>query len=141
MNAVKIQIMVSNVQVLIDLTDADLDLDAEELEELTINLAQEISELVEDSEPVRESEIPKGSKPALAGFIPGMLKAVVNPKKAKELLDSLGNRFYGKTVKLEYEDNGTKYKLEYGNKEQLDDALNAIERLSKIKVSVTKADG
>ncbi|NDJ21378.1 hypothetical protein GS682_06945 [Nostoc sp. B(2019)] len=133
--------MVSNVQVLIDLTDADLDLDAEELEELTINLAQEISELVEDSEPVRESEIPKGSKPALAGFIPGMLKTVVNPKKAKELLDSLGNRFYGKTVKLEYEDNGTKYKLEYGNKEQLDDALNAIERLSKIKVSVTKADG
>ncbi|WP_341525521.1 hypothetical protein WKK05_23430 [Nostoc sp. UHCC 0302] len=133
--------MSSNVQVLIDLTDADLDLEPEELEELTTNLAQEISEIVEDAEPVRESEIPEGSKSALAGFIPGMLKTVVNPKKAKELLDSLGKRFYGKTVKVEYEDNGTKYKLEYGNKEQLEDALSAIERLSKIKVSVTKADG
>jgi ABC-type transport system substrate-binding protein len=132
---------VNTLQVLIDVTDADFDLETDELERLTANLAQEINEIVEDVERVRESEIPDGSKSALAGFIPGMLNTVVNPKKAKELLDSVGNRFYGKTLKLEYEDNGAKYAIEYNNQEQLENALSAIERLSKIKVSVTKTDG
>lgn len=131
----------NTLQVLIDVTDADFDLETDELERLTANLAQEINEIVEDVERVRESEIPDGSKSALAGFIPGMLNTVVNPKKAKELLDSVGNRFYGKTLKLEYEDNGAKYAIEYNNQEQLENALSAIERLSKIKVSVTKTDG
>ncbi|AFY47666.1 hypothetical protein Nos7524_1800 [Nostoc sp. PCC 7524] len=130
-----------NLQVLIDLTDADLDLEPDELERLTANLAQEISEIVEDVEKVRESEIPDRAKPGLATFIPGMLNTVVNPQKAKELLDSVGNRFYGKTLKLEYEDNGAKYAIEYNNQEQLENALSAIERLSKLKVSVTKTDG
>ncbi|QLE57553.1 hypothetical protein [Nostoc sp. TCL26-01] len=132
----------SDVQVLIDLSDADIDLEPEELEALTASVAQEIRDIVEDAEPVRESDIPDNSKPALAGFIPGMLTTFVNPKKAKELLDSLGNRFYGKTLKLDYEDNGAKYSLEYTSKEQLNDALSAIERLSKVKVSVVnKTDG
>ncbi|UKO99519.1 hypothetical protein [Nostoc sp. UHCC 0870] len=131
----------SNLEVLIDLTDADLDLDPEELEALTANLAQEISEIVEDVAQVRESEIPDGSKPGLAGFVPGILKTLVNPKKAKELLDSVGNRFYGRVLKVEYEDNGAKYIVEYTNQEQLENAVGAIERLSKIKVSVTKTDG
>ena len=47
--------MLDNVQILIDLTDADLDLEPEKLAELTANLAQEIKELVEDTEQVRES--------------------------------------------------------------------------------------
>ena len=36
----------ANLQVMIDLSDTDPDLEAEDLEELTRNLKQEISELV-----------------------------------------------------------------------------------------------
>jgi hypothetical protein len=129
---------VSNLEVLIDLTDVDIDLESAELEELTDSLKQEIKDITEDVEPVREAELPDGGKPGLAGFVPGILKTVLNPQKIKELLDTLGNRFYGKTVKLEYEDNGTKYAIEYGNAKQLDEAISGIERLAKIKISVTK---
>ena len=48
----------ANLQVTIDLSDVDPDLEAEALEELTRNLKQEISELVEDVDLVRESNIP-----------------------------------------------------------------------------------
>ncbi len=122
----------ANLQVTIDLSDVDPDLEAEELEELTRNLKQEISELVEDVELVRESYIPEGGKPGLANFIPGMLSAVVPVDKSKELLNSLGERFYGKTLKLEFSNQDKSYKLEYRSKQQLEDAVAAIERLSRL---------
>lgn len=64
----------TNIQVTINLSDADPDLDAEALEELTRNLKQEIEELVEDVDLVRESDIPERGKPRLANFIPGIHK-------------------------------------------------------------------
>ena len=123
----------ANVQVMIDLSDAEPDLEAEALEELTRNLKQEIEELVEDVDLVRESNIPEGGKPGLANFIPGMLSAVFPVDKSKELLNTLGERFYGKTLKLEFSNKGKSYKLEYRSKQQLEDAVEAIERLSKLK--------
>ena len=122
----------SNVQVKIDLSDADPDLEAEALEELTRNLKQEIAELVEDVDLVRESDIPTGGKPGLANFIPGMLSAVFRVENSKALLNALGERFYGKTLKLEFSNNGKCYKLDYRSKQQLEDAVAAIERLSKL---------
>ena len=56
----------ANVRVQIDLSDAEPDLEAEALEELTRNLKQEIEELVEDVDFVRESELPAGGKPELS---------------------------------------------------------------------------
>ena len=123
----------ANVQVIIDLSDIDSDLEAEALEELTHNLKQEISELVEDVDLVRESNIPEGGKPGLASFIPGMLSAVFSVENSKALLNTLGERFYGKTLKLEFSNKGKSYKLEYRSKQQLDDAVEAIERLSKLR--------
>lgn len=123
----------SNVKVLIDLTDAGRDLEPEALEELTSQVVEEIrGELVEDAGLVRESDIPEGGKPAIAGFIVGLLTAEVNAKNAKALLNYLGEQFYGKTLKLDFEANGKKYSLEYRNKEQLDEAIEAIKRLSKM---------
>ncbi|MDJ0591826.1 MAG: hypothetical protein QNJ72_17835 [Pleurocapsa sp. MO_226.B13] len=91
----------ANVQVKIDLSDADPDLEAEALEELTRNLKQEIAELVEDVDLVRESKIPAGGKPGLANLIPGMLSAVFRVENSKALLNTLGERFNGKTLKLQ----------------------------------------
>lgn len=122
----------ANVQVKIDLNDIEPDLDPEALEELTRNLKQEIAELVEDIDLVRESELPAGSKPGLTNFIPGMLSAVFRVENSKALLNTLGERFYGKTLTLEFSNQGKCYKLEYRSKQQLEDAVAAIERLSKI---------
>lgn len=123
----------AKVQVKIDFSDADPDLEAEDLEELTRNLQREVAELVEDVELIRESDIPPGAKPGLANFIPGMLSAVFSVDKSKALLNTLGDRFYGKTLKLEFSNQEKCYKLEYRSKQQLDDAVAAIERLSKLR--------
>jgi hypothetical protein len=130
-----------HIEIFIDLTDTDGKLNPEELEEITTNLADQLQEIVEDTQKVREADIPEGGKSAFAGFIPGMLKTLLDPKKAKELLDLLGNRFYGKTLTLEYEDNGKKYKFDYTNPQQMEAALAAFEKLAKLKVSVNKVDG
>jgi uncharacterized protein YlbG (UPF0298 family) len=131
----------NNVQVMIDFSNIDPELELAQLETLTRRVADELEELTETVAPVREAEIPEGSKPALAGFVLGILQAEVNAKNIKATLDFLGNRFYGKTVKLEYEDGGAKYSIEYTNPQQLDQAVSAIERLSKIKISVEQAKG
>ena len=99
---------------------------------MTRNLKQEIEELAEEVNLVRESEIPRGGKPGLANFIPGMLSAVFPVENSKALLNALGERFYGKTVKLEFSNQNKVYKLEYRSKEELEDAVAAIERLSKL---------
>ncbi|HEY9676051.1 MAG TPA: hypothetical protein V6D11_31700 [Waterburya sp.] len=123
----------SNIQLLIDLTKAGQDLEPEALEELTSQVVEEIrGELVDDAELVRESEIPELGKPALGGFILGVLKTEVSLKNAQALLSYLGERFYGKPVKIVFERNGNKYSIEYGSKAQLEEAIQAIERLAKI---------
>jgi hypothetical protein len=122
----------TNFQILIDLTEVDPDLESEALEDLASSVADEIGELVEDVKLVRETDIPAGGKPALAGFVLGILQAEVNFKNAKVLLDFLGDRFYGKNLPLKFEANGKKYEFEYRNKEQLADALAAIEKLTQI---------
>jgi hypothetical protein len=121
-----------NLEIWIDLTDAEPDLEPEALEELTSNLAEEISDLVEEARLVRESEVPESSKPGLGGFILGLLKTEIPFENAKTLLNFLGDRFYGRTLNLEFKANGREYKLEYHNKQQLEDAIQAIERLSKL---------
>jgi len=123
----------SNVQVLIDLTEAGRDLNSEALEELTSQVVEEIrGELVDDAALVRESEIPELGKPGLGGFIVGVLKTEVSLKNAGALLNYLGERFYGKPVKITFERNGNKYSIEYGSKAQLEEAMEAIKRLSKM---------
>jgi hypothetical protein len=123
----------SNVQVLIDLTEAGRDLNPEALEELTSQVVEEIrGELVDDAALVRESEIPELGKPGLGGFIVGVLKTEVSLKNAGALLNYLGERFYGKPVKITFERNGNKYSIEYGSTAQLEEAMEAIKRLSKM---------
>ncbi|HAX89409.1 MAG TPA: hypothetical protein DCY91_24930 [Cyanobacteria bacterium UBA11370] len=88
------------IRMTIDLTDADLDLDPEAMEELTSHVVEEMIELVDNARLMRESDRPEHGKPALAGFILGVLQAEVNLQNAKAVLDFLGERFYGKTLIL-----------------------------------------
>ncbi|MDZ8242164.1 MAG: hypothetical protein RMZ69_34365 [Nostoc sp. ChiQUE01a] len=128
-----------NTQVLIDLSKLDPQLPPDRLEDLTGGVADEIrEELVNKIELVREDKIPGEAKPGAGGFILGLLQAEVNAENIKALLNYLRERFSSKTLKLEWEDkeNGTKVVLEYQNVRQLEQQLQAIERLSKLKISV-----
>jgi hypothetical protein len=128
-----------DIQVLLDFSELDSQLSPERLEDITSSVADEIrGELVNKVELVRESQIPELSKPALAGFILGLLNAEVNAASIKTLVNYLGERFYGKTLKLEWEDKeaGTRIVMEYQNDKQLEQQLQAVERLSKFKITV-----
>jgi hypothetical protein len=124
------------MEVLIDLREAGLDLDPEELETYSLRLAEELrDELADDARLARGAEIPDGAKSGEAGFDIGVLKAKVDFKKIKALLDWLGERLYGKTLKLEYGE----VKLEYRTPQQLEEQLQALERIDQLKVRVVKA--
>jgi len=122
----------SDLQIIIDISQIDPDLEPEELESLTDSLKNEISELVENAELVRESEIPEGGKPALAGFVLGVLKTEVSVKKIQELMGVLQERFGSKPIKLTGEKDGNKltFSLEVGRAEDLDKVVAAFQKLA-----------
>lgn len=123
----------SALQIVIDLSQVDPDLEPEELESLTNSLKHEISELVEDAQLVRESEIPEGGKPALAGFVLGLLKTEVSVKNIQALMGVLQERFGAKPIKLTGEKDGNKlsFSLEVGRAEDLDKVVAAFKKLAE----------
>jgi hypothetical protein len=122
----------TTLDVLIDLTDADLDLNPEELEAYSLQLTQELkSELADDAALVRAPEPPEGSRAGAAAFL-GLLKAQVNLENIKALLNWLGERLNGKTLELEYGD----VKLKYRTPQQLEEQLMALEKISELKIRV-----
>jgi hypothetical protein len=124
--------MVNETEILVDFNKAGLDLEPEELESYIQRLAEDIKYgFAEDATLVRISEIPEFSKSGSAGFQPGLLK-VVNPTNLKNLVDALGNRVYGSNLEIEFDG----IKLKYRNSQQLEEQLQALERISQIKISV-----
>jgi hypothetical protein len=123
----------SDLQIIIDISEVDPDLEPEELESLTNSLKNEISELVEEAELVRESEIPEGGKPALAGFVIGILKTEVSIKNIQALMGVLQDRFGAKPIKLTGEKDGNKlsFSLEVGRAEDLDKVVAAFKKLAE----------
>ena len=129
--------MAKMLNVFIDLNDAGLDLDPEDLEAYSQQLVEELKDgLAEDASLVRSPQAPNSSKAGEAGFDLGILKAEVNLKNLKALLDWLGKKIYGGTVKLEYGD----VKLEYRTPQQLEEQLQALERISELKIRVVKSE-
>ena len=122
----------TNIQVKIDLTSTEPKLEPEELEQLALNLAEDLKEITEYSYLIRESDIPQGSKPGLAGFIGGVLQTEVTLEGIQDLLRYLGERFFGKKLSLEFTANGKSYKLEYYSNQQLKDAVQAIKQLTQL---------
>jgi hypothetical protein len=51
-------------------------------------------------------------------------------------MDYLGNLRYGKTLTLSFELDGMTSNIEYRNKQELDQALDATERLANLRVKI-----
>jgi len=121
----------------IDLNQAGLDLEPEALEAYSQRLVAELKDgLVEDATLARSTDIPEGSKGGEAGFDLGILKAEVNPKNILAVLKWLREKIAGATLKIEYGD----VKLEYQTPEQLEQQLQAIEKISHLTVRVVKSN-
>ena len=121
----------------IDLNHAGLELDPEEMEEYSQMLARELRQhLVDDARLARLDEVPEGSKSGGAGFDLGILKTEVNVENTLKVLGWLRNRIAGATLELEYGD----VKLKYRTEAQLEQQLQALEKISHLTVRVVKDD-
>ncbi len=117
----------TNIKLTIAFQDADLE--AEELERLTINLLQEIKDIdgVENVRQPELMEIPPGTK-SLGGSILGMLQAEVSFENFKQLAGFIRERLSGKAIELEVEANGKKLKVKASSQQEL---VIAVEQAQK----------
>lgn len=124
--------------VLIDFSEAGLDLNRAELEEFLLKVADEMEsgDLVQEAKLARETDVPDTAKSATAAFVWGILTAEVNRENIRKVVDFLGNQFYGKTLKISGEMDGMSYDFEYRNQEDIDRAVETIERLSNLRIRI-----
>jgi hypothetical protein len=127
--------MSETLNLFIDLNEAGLDLDPEELEIYSQYLVADLKDgLAEDAALARSADIPEGSKAGEAGFDLGILKAEVNLKNVLAVLTWLRERIAGATLRIEYGD----VTLEYKTPEQLEQQLQALEKISHLTIRVVK---
>jgi hypothetical protein len=124
--------------VLIDFSEAGLDLDRADLESYLLTIADEMEsgDLVQSARLARDEDIPEAAKSGAAAFLIGILTTEINRKNLGKLMDYLGNLRYGKTLTLSGEIDGMTYNIEYRNKQELDQAADTIERLTNLRVKM-----
>lgn len=128
--------MTETLDLFIDLNEAGLGLEPEELEAYSQRLVAELKDgLAEDAMLARSTDIPEGSRSGEAGFDLGILKAEVNLKNTIAVLKWLRERIAGATLKIEYGD----VKLEYRTPEQLEQQLAALDKISHLTIRVEKS--
>ncbi len=117
----------SNVQITIALQKPDLD--AEELQEETQKLLQQMRELdeVEDANLVPELDAPRGSK-SITGYVVGQLMALVNAKNIGAVMGFLQERLGNKTIEMEVEANGKKLKVKASSQQEFMAAIEAAKK-------------
>lgn len=130
--------MPTSSTVLIDFSEAGLDLDRADLEDFLLNIADEMQsgDLVEEARLARETDIPEAAKSGAAAFLVGIITTKVNRENLGKIIDYLGNLRYGKTLKLSGEIDGMTYNIEYRNKPELDQAAETIERLADLRIKI-----
>ncbi len=124
--------------VLLDFSEAGLDLERAELEEFLLTIADEMEsgKLAQSARLAREEDIPEAAKSGAAAFLIGILTAEINRENLGKVMDYLGNLRYGKTLTLSFELDGMASTLEYRNQQELDQALAATERLANLRVKI-----
>jgi len=124
--------------VLIDFSEAGLDLDRDSLESFLLAIANEMEsgDLVQSACLARDEDIPEAAKSGVAAFLLGILTTEINRQNLGKVMDYLGNLRYGKTLILSGEIDGMTYNIEYRNKLELDQAADTIERLSNLRVKI-----
>lgn len=130
--------MAGPLTIIIDLTKAETGVDAEALESRSLLLADELQsgDLVDTARLARATDLPERAKSGALAFISGILTAEINRENLKKTMDFLGNRFYGKTLTLEFKGDGLETKLEYRNGEELEQAIAAVQKLENIRIQV-----
>ncbi len=124
-------------EVLIDLNQAGLDLEPEELEAYSSRLAEELrSDLAEDARLVREDEVPEGSMSGAGAFIWGILKAEVSAKNIGKVLGWLWQVRPNTTQKITYKKNGSEVVLEYRTSAQLGEQIEALKEINSFMVQL-----
>ena len=115
------------VQVTITLSAPELK--DEELQDAVHNLQLELQEVqgVTDADLIPVEQAPPNSK-GIGGFLLGGLKALVNLKNLKTLVNFLGQNLFGQTVKIKVEGNGKKLELELNRPEDIDKVMPQLER-------------
>lgn len=124
--------------VLIDFSEAGLDLDRAELEDFLVTIADELEsgKLAQSARLAREEDIPEAAKSGAAAFLMGVLTTEINRENLGKLMDYLGSLRYGKTLTLSGDMDGMAYSIEYRNKQELDQAADTIERLANLRVKI-----
>ncbi|MGQ4646213.1 hypothetical protein [Lyngbya aestuarii] len=116
----------TSIQVTISLEDSQLN--EEQLQEATENLRDEVKEVagVQKADLVPVETAPPDSK-GVGGFLVGILTAEINAKNIKTLVRVLGDRLFGKTIKIKVEGKGKKLELEIRRPEDLEAIMPKID--------------
>ena len=130
--------MVDVLQVVIDLSETEHSSNPETLEEEALSLADELNEggLAESAQLTRQKNLPQGAKPGALAFVSGVLTSEISRENLKKTMDFLGNRFYGKTLTLQYKAEGLECSLEYRNEKDIEQALATITQLESLRIHI-----
>lgn len=117
----------SNLDITVDLRQAEPDFAPEELEALTQRLFQQMGALeeVEQVNRLLEDKPPAGSKPLDAAFLMGILTAEVNGENIKALLNFIWERLSGKPIELKVEADGKTLEVKAYSQQELNAAVKA----------------
>ena len=130
--------MSDSVEVNIDFSNAGLNLERSEMEGYILNLSDEMQSgrLVIEACLARESDVPEYAKVGGGAFILGILKAEINIKNIRKVMNYLADQFYGKTLTLSGKMDGMTYNIEYRTEEDIDLAVDTIKRLSNLRIEI-----
>jgi hypothetical protein len=124
-------------QVVIDLNQAGLNLEPEEMEAYALRLAGELREnLADEAGLARESDLPEGAMSGAAAFVLGILKAEVSAKNLGAVMKWLWTVRPNTVLKLSYENAGKKVNLEYRTQEQLERQMAALKEIDSFMVQL-----
>jgi hypothetical protein len=124
-------------QVIIDLNQAGLDLEPEEMEAYALRLADELREdLVEDVGLARESDIPDGAMSGAAAFLLGILKAEVTATNILGVMKWLWDLRPNTVLKVSYKNGDREVTLEYRTLKQLEQQMAALKEIDSFMVQL-----
>ena len=130
------------MQVWIDLSQVDDQLEPEELESYALRVASELREdIADEAELARSEDVPDGAMSGAGEFIVGLLKTEITGANLLKLGGALWNLRPKTTLKVSYEKNGQKVNLEYQTQDQLQQQIAALKEIDSalmIQVIQTK---
>ena len=124
-------------ELIIDLNQAGLDLEPDELEAYSMRLVEELrSDLAEDAGLVREETIPDGAMSGAAALVLGVLKAQVSIENVGKVLKWLWTLKPSAVQKITYKKDGREVVLEYQNSAQLGEQIEALKTIDTFMIQL-----